>query len=239
MIAKPTTSEGKKDKSNRGIFMDSLIQGFLILLPLTIILVLISFVFNFIFGIVAPVSAMLDPGTDDPHWIINVLSLGIFCVFVFCIGLLVRNKVGKVYFKSFEKKYLTKLPLYNLIHQTVFQFVGLKKLPFSEVVLLDPFRSGTMMTGFVTDQVNEQLYTVFVPTAPNPTNGNIYHVPKELLTFLPTTTQDAMRTVMGMGTGTADMLSGMDLEEILTAGSVQEIKKSGLLNENLEATPEG
>ncbi|MEP0713611.1 MAG: DUF502 domain-containing protein, partial [Algoriphagus sp.] len=206
---------------------------------LTIILVLISFVFNFIFGIVAPVSAMLDPGTDDPHWIINVLSLGIFCVFVFCIGLLVRNKVGKVYFKSFEKKYLTKLPLYNLIHQTVFQFVGLKKLPFSEVVLLDPFRSGTMMTGFVTDQVNEQLYTVFVPTAPNPTNGNIYHVPKELLTFLPTTTQDAMRTVMGMGTGTADMLSGMDLEEILTAGSVQEIKKSGLLNENLEATPEG
>src|SRR5690606_9729161 len=128
-----------------------------------------------------------------------------FCAFVFLIGLLVRNRVGKVYFKRFEKKYLTKLPLYNLIHQTVYQFVGLKKLPFSEVVLLDPFRSGTMMTGFVTDQVNDELYTIFVPTAPNPTNGNIYHVPKELLTFLSVSTQDAMRTVMGMGTGTASM----------------------------------
>ncbi|MEB2775972.1 DUF502 domain-containing protein [Algoriphagus sp. D3-2-R+10] len=217
-----------EEKTERGIILDSLIQGFLILLPLTIILILISIVFNFIFGIVAPLSSALEPSSEDPHWLINVLSLAIFCLFVFLIGLLVRNKIGKVYFKSFEKKYLTKLPLYNLIHQTVYQFIGLKKLPFSEVVLLDPFRSGTMMTGFITDQINDTLYTVFVPTAPNPTNGNIYHVPKELITFLSVSTQDAMRTVMGMGTGTASMLAGMELTDILTKGSEQEIKKSEL-----------
>ncbi len=220
------------EKSERGIILDSLLQGFLILLPLTIILILLSIVFNFIFGIVAPLSAALDPG-DDPHWLINVLSLAIFCVFIFLIGLLVRNKIGKVYFKSFEKRYLTKIPLYNLIHQTVYQFVGLKKLPFSEVVLLDPFRSGTMMTGFITDQIDDKIFTVFVPTAPNPTNGNIYHVPKELITFLSVSTQDAMRTVMGMGTGTADMLAGMDLSEILTDGSAQEIKKSQIAGDSL------
>lgn len=235
MITEQSSPEEVKTKSQRGIVLDSLLQGFLILLPLTIILILLSIVFNFIFSIVAPLSSVLDPGAEDPHWFINVLSLGIFCVFVFFIGLLVRNKVGKVYFKSFEKKYLTKLPLYNLIHQTVYQFVGLKKLPFSEVVLLDPFRSGTMMTGFVTDQVNDQLFTIFVPTAPNPTNGNIYHVPKELITFLNVSTQDAMRTVMGMGTGTASMLSGMNLSEILTEGSEQEIKKSQIIGDSLDS----
>jgi uncharacterized membrane protein len=224
-----------KEKTERGIILDSLLQGFLILLPLTIILILLSIVFNFIFGIVAPLSAALDPGSDDPHWFINVLSIAIFIAFVFVIGLLVRNKVGKVYFKSFEKKALTKIPLYNLIHQTVYQFVGLKKLPFSEVVLLDPFRSGTMMTGFVTDQINDKLYTIFVPTAPNPTNGNIYHVPKELITFLSTSTQDAMRTVMGMGTGTANMLAGLDMAEILTEGSEREIKKSQAIDDSLDA----
>ena len=233
MNSEPTAPAEVK-KSQRGIILDSLLQGFLILLPLTIILILISIVFNFIFGIVAPLSAALDPGSEEPHWFINVLSLAIFCVFIFLIGLLVRNKVGKVYFKSFEKKYLTKIPLYNLIHQTVYQFVGLKKLPFSEVVLLDPFRSGTMMTGFITDQINETLYTIFVPTAPNPTNGNIYHVPKELITFLDVSTQDAMRTVMGMGTGTCDMLSGMDLSEILTAGGAKEIMKSKEIDESLD-----
>ncbi|WP_339703505.1 DUF502 domain-containing protein [Algoriphagus aquimarinus] len=235
MNSKPNSPAIVEKKSTRGFILDSLLQGFLILLPLTIILILLSIIFNFIFGIVSPLSSALDPGSDDPHWLVNVFSVAIFCAFVFLIGVLVRNKVGKVYFKSFEKKYLTKIPLYNLIHQTVYQFIGLKKLPFSEVVLLDPFRSGTMMTGFITDQINGDLYTVFVPTAPNPTNGNIYHVPKELITFLSVSTQDAMRTIMGMGTGTATMLAGMDLSEILTKGSAQEIKKSKIIDDSLDA----
>lgn len=226
MNPEPAVPSVQEKKSKRGIILDTLLQGFLILLPLTIILILLSIVFNFIFGLVAPLSSALAPGTEDPHWLINLLSLAIFCLFIFLIGVLVRNKVGKFYFKNFEKKYLTKIPLYNLIHQTVYQFVGLKKLPFSEVVLLDPFRSGTMMTGFITDQIGEELYTVFVPTAPNPTNGNIYHVPKELITFLSASTQDAMRTVMGMGTGTAAMLKNMDLTEILPKGSQKVIVKN-------------
>src|SRR5690606_32375886 len=143
---------------------------------------------NFIFRLVSPLSSVLGSGADDPHWILNLLSLAILCVFVFLIGLVVRNKVGKVYFKIFEKKYLSKIPLYTLIHQTVFQFVGLKKLPFSEVVLIDPYKTGALMTGFVTDQISGKLYTVFVPTAPNPTNGLIYHVPKEQITFLSAST---------------------------------------------------
>lgn len=201
------SSENISHKPERGYLIDTLFQGFLILLPLSIVLILLSFSFNFIFKIVAPISSILDPGTDEPHWLINFLSIGILVLFIFIIGALIRNKVGKVYFARFEKKYLTKVPLYSLIHQTVYQFVGLKKLPFSEVVLIDPFNSGTMMTGFITDQINDELYTIFVPTAPNPTNGNIYHVPKSKITFLNSSTQDAMRTIMGMGTGTCDLIA--------------------------------
>lgn len=222
-IAAPVVLE---KKTKRGFILDSLLQGFLILLPLTIVLILLSIIFNFIFGIVAPLSSALDPGAENPHWFINVLSLGIFAVFVFLIGVLVRNRFGKVHFKKFEHKYLTKIPLYSLIHQTVYQFVGLKKLPFSEVVLVDPFKTGTKMTGFITDQIGESLYTVFVPTAPNPTNGNIYHVPKELITFLNASTQDAMRTIMGMGTGTSQMLSGIDVEELLAPVKSEEVRKT-------------
>lgn len=201
------TSENIDTNSKRGFLLDTLFQGFLILLPLSIVLILLSFSFNFIFKIVAPISSILDPGTEEPHWSINFLSIGILVLFIFIIGTLIRNRVGKIYFSRFEKKYLTKVPLYNLIHQTVYQFIGLKKLPFSEVVLIDVYKSGTMMTGFITDQINEKLYTVFVPTAPNPTNGNIYHVPKESITFLNVQTQDAMRTIMGMGTGTCDLIA--------------------------------
>lgn len=224
MELQPKPVEEDKNKAERGIILDTLLQGFLILLPLTIVLILVSFAFNFVFSLVAPISSILDPGTDKPHWLINFLSIGILIVFIFIIGALIRNKVGKKYFSRFEEKYLTKVPLYSLIHQTVYQFVGLKKLPFSEVVLIDPFNSGTMMTGFITDQINENLYTVFVPTAPNPTNGNIYHVPKKSITFLSVNTQDAMRTIMGMGTGTCDLLSTFD-GDLVSSCSIESKKQ--------------
>lgn len=208
MKAKPKIEDNPTKSTKRGFLLDTLIQGFIILLPLSIILLLLSFVFNFIFKIVSPISSILDPKNDDPHWSINFLSLGILVVFIFIIGAVIKIRLGKIYFSIFERKYLSKVPLYSMIQQTVLQFVGLKKLPFSEVVLIDPFQSGTMMTGFITDRINDDLITVFVPTAPNPANGNIYHVPKEKLVLLDVSTQDAMKTIMGMGTGTCSMLAG-------------------------------
>lgn len=230
---KPEVKTPKKTtpKRERGFIIDTLFQGFLILLPLSIVLILISFVFNFIFDLVAPITSVLDSGSDEPHWLINFLSIGILVIFIFIIGALIRNKVGKNYFSRFEQKYLTKVPLYSLIHQTVYQFIGLKKLPFSEVVLIDPYKTGTLMTGFITDQINDDLFTVFVPTAPNPTNGNIYHVPKSSITFLKVNTQDTMRTIMGMGTGTGDLIASAG--ESFLCSKKEESKKD--LNSNLAA----
>lgn len=183
----------------------TLLQGFLVILPLTIIILVLYVVFRFIFNLVAPLSALISPGQEDPHWIFNVIALVILVVFVFMAGLMVQNRVGKVYFKIFERKYLKKIPLYHMVHETVYQFAGVKKLPFSEVVMIDPYKTGTLMTGFITDRITEDLFSVFVPTAPNPMNGNIYHVPRNAVTFLNVSTQDAMRTVVGMGTGTSSL----------------------------------
>jgi uncharacterized membrane protein len=201
-----TTATSDESKNGRGYILSTLIQGSIFLLPLMIILILLSVLFSFIFKVVAPLSALLDGGGSAPDWFLNLLSLGIVLVIVFIFGMLVRNAKGKNYFTGVEKKYLMKIPLYTLVHQTVYQFSGLEKLPFSEVVLIDPYKSGTLMTGFVTARTNENLYTIFVPTAPNPMNGNIYHVPKESIQFLTVSPQDAMRTIMGMGTGSSCLL---------------------------------
>lgn len=202
-----TTAKSQEEKSERNYVFTTLIQGFIFLLPLTIILILLSVIFGFIFKIVAPLSALLDHGGPVPDWVINLISVGILVVFFFLFGLMVKSTVGKGYFTSFENKYLTKIPLYSLVHKTVYQFAGLESLPFSQVVLIDPYKSGTLMTGFVTTQMSENMYTIFVPTAPNPMNGNIYHVPKESIQFLTVSPQDAMRTIMGMGTGSSCLLS--------------------------------
>lgn len=206
-----TTATHEETKNGRGFILSTLIQGSIFLLPLMIILILLSVLFGFIFKVVSPLGVLLDNGGGSPDWFRNLLSVGIVLFFVFLFGIVVRSTRGKNYFSGLEKKYLMKIPLYTLVHQTVYQFSGLEKFPFSQVVLIDPYKSGTLMTGFVTARVNDNLYTIFVPTAPNPMNGNIYHVPKESIQFLNVSPQDAMRTIMGMGTGSSCLLENVDL----------------------------
>jgi len=196
-----------RDLSRKGFIINTIIKGFLVLLPLIIIVFVLSVLFDLIFDLLRPLSHLLQPGEQEPSWIFTVLSLIILMAFIFLIGITIRNKVGRVYFKKFEKKYLFSIPFYNMLHETVNQFTGVKELPFNQAVIIDPFDSGALMTGFVTEKINENMFCVFVPTAPNPTNGNIFHLKKEAITFLDVTPQDAMRTIIGMGAGTAKLFN--------------------------------
>ena len=81
-------------------------------------------------------------------------------------------------------------------------------MPFSQVVLVKVFNSETLMTGFITEEMDDELFTVFVPTGPNPTNGFIFHVKRNQLVFVDTKPEDAMRTVIGVGTGSHILFSG-------------------------------
>jgi uncharacterized membrane protein len=108
-----------KDRE-RGYNLHTIFQGFLFLLPPTIILILLLRIFNFIFDLAKPPSSFSDHGNEEPRWGINLISRMIFLLIIFAIGVLIQNSLGEYYFKIFEKKYLSKLPFYNLIHQTVY-----------------------------------------------------------------------------------------------------------------------
>lgn len=195
---------------SKSFFIKTLINGLLLILPTIIILFLLSLIFKFVFNIVAPISSILDQNSDSHAWFINVLALLILIALIFIIGLIMRDARGKKSFKSFEDKYLLQIPLYSTLQETVAQFSGLKKMPFSQVVLVDAYNTGVLLTGFVTEKVTEGIYTVFVPTAPNPMNGNIYHVPVAQLKFLEIEPEKAMRSIVGMGTGSNVLFAAGD-----------------------------
>lgn len=180
-----------------------MVQGLIVSLPIAILLFLLSLGFKLIFNLLSPVSGLLSTNADEPHWSINILSLLVLLGFFLLVGFLVRNQSGKNYFKRLEDEYFCKIPLYSTVRDMVQQFSGVKKMPFSQVVLADVYNTGVLMTGFITEEISNDLYTVFVPTAPNPTNGFIFHVPASRLQFVDVKTESAMRTVVGMGTGSS------------------------------------
>lgn len=62
------------------------------------------------------------------------------------------------------------------------------------------------MTAFVTEQHVDGSYSVFVPTGPNPTSGNIYHLKKKYVHLVDVSVEDAMRSIISCGAGSGKLL---------------------------------
>jgi len=196
-----------KQKSNSSTQHNSIIQtltrGFIVLLPLVLIIAIFIILFNFIFDFIAPIGRLVTPG--EPHWIVHVITSLILFLIILLLGKAIEIRRGKKILQKVENNVLRKIPLYSTISDIVYQFSGIREMPFSKVVLIDPFRTGSFLTGFVAEEKFEDIVTVFVPTAPNPTNGNIFHVPREDVKFIDISPQQAMQTIIGMGTGTSTL----------------------------------
>lgn len=198
-------------KWSRSFFFRTLLNGLFLVLPTMIILILLSVIFKFVFNVVAPISALLDKNSDTHTFITNVIALMILITLIFLIGFITSDFRSKRSFKRFEDTYLLRIPLYSTLRGTIDKFSGQKKMPFSQVVLVDAYNTGVLLTGFITETVTKDIYTVFVPTAPNPMNGNIYHVPAAQLRFLEIEPEKAMRSIVGMGTGSSALFEAKEI----------------------------
>ncbi len=109
-------------------------------------------------------------------------------------------------YEKLELKLLMRIPGYKMIKQTIMQFRGSKRTPFSSVAVVRLYNNETLMTAFITDEHDNGSYTVFVPTGPNPASGNIYHVEQDQLTKIDASVEDTMRSIFGCGAGSSTIL---------------------------------
>lgn len=189
----------------------TLIGGVVALAPLTLIILLFRWVINMIGRNLSPVVDRLlqDP---DPNpffkFALYVITFTAILLFFFMIGLVVRTRLWAFLNKS-EDRYLLRIPGYKMIKETVQQFFGKNRSFFKEVVLVDIFNTGALMTGFITDDQGEVI-TVFVPTGPNPTSGNIYHLQKSRVLKTKATVDNGMKTIISCGAGSAEIFASME-----------------------------
>ena len=124
----------------------------------------------------------------------------------FLVGLLVRTRLGGWVFRLAERHVLMRAPGYSLVKETVIQFIGEGKSPFGTVALVQIFGNETLVSAFVTDRHEDGSYTVFVPTGPNPTSGNIYHLAEQFVHPIDVGVEDAMRSIISCGAGSSKLI---------------------------------
>ena len=126
--------------------------------------------------------------------------------------MIVKTRVGVFIQESLDVYILKYIPGYSIIKETVLQFMGKKKFPFSPVVLVRAFENDTLMTGFITDEHPDGQCTVFVPTGPNVTTGFVFHLSRDNVYPVNVSADQAIRTVISCGVG-SDRLIKAYLEQ--------------------------
>lgn len=200
-------------KRLRNFLRTTLIGGVVALAPLTLIILLFRWVINIIGRTLTPlVETILQDPDPNPYFkfAIYLLSFIAILLFFFIIGLVVRTRMVRFMHRA-EDRYLLKLPGYKLAKETVQQFFGKNRSFFKEVVLVDIFNTGALMTGFITDDQGEVI-SVFVPTGPNPTSGLIYHLQKEKVTRTSASVELGMKTIISCGAGSGEVFANAEIK---------------------------
>lgn len=189
----------------------TLFGGVIVILPS----IILFFAFRWLFGVVGsgikPLTSLVVETLPLPErykeFIATVIVVSVIVLGCFLIGLFVKTRMGRWVYDGFERSVLSKAPGYKMVKETVNQFLGKKKSPFSSVALVQLFENSTLCTAFITDEHDNGTVTVFVPTAPNPTSGFIYHLKQQYVHPVNVSVEDAMRSVISCGASSGRLIA--------------------------------
>jgi uncharacterized membrane protein len=187
----------------------TLFGGLLVILPIMLTFFLMRWIFNFVSRVIEPLTMLI---MKQPHmWklVADMISVILIILVCFVIGLIVKTKIGRYLFTAVDNRILKIAPGYSLFKETLKQLVGQEKRPFSSVVLAKIFASDTLMTGFVTDVHPDGKYSVFFPSALNPTTGLLCHLKKEDVWIIDVSVETAMRSIISCGVGSSKLFEKM------------------------------
>ncbi len=189
----------------------TLFGGIVVLLPLLILGWILKSVFFFITDMIQPLTNYVTTHYFFPELAADIIVVLVIVLICFSVGTIVSTGLGKWLHSRFDQYLVRLAPGYKLIKEIVGQFFGdSESSPFSngEVARVQLFGENcpTTVTAIVTSKHDDGTITIFMPTGPNPTSGNIYHVPEKLVEFCPDiSVEGMMKSIIGCGAGSGDL----------------------------------
>jgi len=189
------------------------LAGLLVLTPIT----LTVFIFTWLFRLIdsnlrAYISRYIAQPLNFGEWVVAIPGLGLLVLvaLIFLTGVIARNYLGRKLL-AVGDYIVTHIPLINRLYIAIREIseaiLAEKREVFKKAVLIEYPRSGLYSVGFYTqdtrgpvqESIQEDVISVFVPTAPNPTSGYLLFVPKSQVIDLNMSVEDALKLVISAG----------------------------------------
>jgi len=176
------------------------LAGLATLLPISISLWLIIWLFNLVDGILKPLLTPVIGFAVPGLGFIIIISL------IILIGFISTNILGNKILSWWES-IMQGIPLLGKIYRTVKRITdsifSSNKSSFKQVALIEFPRKGIYSLGFVTNDefafIDEETYSIFIPTTPNPTSGWFIVLPREQVQILDINVDQGMEIIISAG----------------------------------------
>lgn len=191
------------------------LSGLILLAPLAVTWFVFSWLIDRVGGAFRPIFFFYLPETLSGYpgvgLLLDVLTTVLVLALITLLGYVSRYVIIH-YFARLTERFIDNIPGVNTVYRSVKQIVDTfgaqKRNVFEKVVLTEFPRKGTYAIGFLTNRAQgevqarteEEVWTIFIPTTPNPTSGFLVLVPREQITLLDMSVGDAMKLVISGGT---------------------------------------
>ena len=183
----------------------SLVSGALLLLPVALTYLIVSFVFDLADGVLRP---WIEWIVGQFGFELSLPGPGLVAavIVVYLIGALISFRLGKTTL-NWARESLLRIPLIGAIYsanrQLIESFSGTSVTGFKRVVLVQFPRAGAWSLGFLTGITDtdgvEKLIMTYVPTAPLPNSGFVVLMPPQDVLDTDLTVPDAMQLIFSGG----------------------------------------
>lgn len=198
-------------KSTLSLFYEKLksifLSGLFTILPLTITFALFNFSFKLLKSWLIPIQKFVPIYLQRlPHSEIILVVLSIFA-----LGFVLKFFLLSKIIDYIEEAIFNRIPFLRTIYFGIKQLVdavsGKDKFNFQNIVFVEFPRQGVYSLGFLTGQlapevapnIEEKLYSIFIPTAPNPTTGFYTVVHEKDFFVVNLTKQEAIAIIISGG----------------------------------------
>jgi uncharacterized membrane protein len=197
----------------KNILKKNLIAGLLVLAPVGLTFLILSFIINLMDDAMSPVIAYIIRRFELPlleDFRVPFQGFILIAIFIFFIGLMAKNYIGNQFVIAGERL-VQRVPFVRGVYLTIQKLVKTfseSKMPsFEKMALIKYPHLSVHSVGFLTcdvyekisHQTGEDLVNVLLPTVPNLSVGFMIQVPRDQVVVLDMTVEEGVKFLVSIG----------------------------------------
>jgi uncharacterized membrane protein len=183
----------------------TLIGGLLVVLPIYLSVLLLAKTLSGVLALLAPVTAAVPAGAQFRQ-VVAILIVLVVCLVA---GIVVRTTPGQRAKHAFERSVMEKIPGYTLVRGLAQRVSGDEQAGAFRPALVEI--EDALAPGFIIEELEDDRYTVLVPSVPTPAAGALFILPRSRVHPVDVPFTQAVTVISKWGVGAGALARAMSV----------------------------